>query len=164
MHVVIEFIYPLLYRVILPAYSMCWPVPGCNVSCCRLFRRGVRFARLFSCTQLCRWSWWTHFLFQAFRCYLIQMALSHIYCNKFSLETIDVISVWLLLCYKSIQVLCVSALPIQGWHLCTEIWPFEVGSLQDGIRAHAGCRTQPLRWAIGHSSLLISDSSPFSTL
>ena len=83
------------------------------------------------------------------------MPLSHIYCNKFSLETFDVISVWFLLCYKSIQVLCVSALPIQGWHLYTEIWPSEVGLLQDGIRAHAECRTRPLRWAICHSSLLI---------
>ena len=31
------------------------------------------------------------------------MALSHIYCNKFSFETFDVISVWLLLCYKSFK-------------------------------------------------------------
>ena len=89
------------------------------------------------------------------------MALSCIYCKKFSFETFDVISVWLLLCYKSIRVLCVSALPIQGWHWSTETWPSEVGSLQDGIRAHAECRTRPLRKAIGHSSLPISDSSPF---
>ena len=31
------------------------------------------------------------------------MALSHIYCKKFSFETFDVISVWLLLCYKSFK-------------------------------------------------------------
>ena len=31
------------------------------------------------------------------------MALSHIYCIKFSFETFDVISVWLLLCYKSFE-------------------------------------------------------------
>ena len=37
------------------------------------------------------------------------MALSHIYCNKFSLETFEVISVWLLLCYKSFEYcVCVS--------------------------------------------------------
>ena len=90
------------------------------------------------------------------------MALSHIYCNKFYFETFVVISVWLLLCHKSFEVLCVSALPIQGWHWRTETWLSEVASLQDGIRALAECRTQPLRWAIDHSSLLISDSSPYS--
>ena len=42
-------------------------------------------------------------IFQAFRCYHYQMALSHIYCNKFSFETFDVISVLLLLCYKSFK-------------------------------------------------------------
>ena len=39
--------------------------------------------------------------------------------------------------------MCVS-IPIQGWHLSTETWPSEVGSLQDGIRAHVDCRTWPL--------------------
>ena len=42
-------------------------------------------------------------IFQAFRCYRYQMALSHIYCNKFSFETFDVISGRLLLCYKSFK-------------------------------------------------------------
>ena len=55
------------------------------------------------------------------------MALSHIY---FSFVTLDVISVWLLLCYKSFKYCVVSALLIQGWHLSTEIGPFEVWSLQ----------------------------------
>ena len=32
-------------------------------------------------------------IFQAFRCYRYWMALGHIYCNKFSYETLDVISV-----------------------------------------------------------------------
>ena len=36
------------------------------------------------------------------------MALSHIYCNKFSFETFDVISVRLLLCYKSSSIVRVS--------------------------------------------------------
>ena len=53
-------------------------------------------------------------IFQAFRCYHYQMALSHIYCNKFSFETLDVISVRLLLCYKSFKYCVVSALLIQG--------------------------------------------------
>ena len=47
------------------------------------------------------------------------------------------------LCYKSSSTVCVS-IPIQGWHLCTETWPSEVGSLQDGIRAHVDCRMWPL--------------------
>ena len=45
--------------------------------------------------------------------------------------------------YKSLCTLCVS-IPIQGWHLSTETWLSEVGSLQDGIRAHVDCRTWPL--------------------
>ena len=61
------------------------------------------------------------------------MALSHIYCNKFSFETFDVISVWLLLCYKSFKYCVVSALLIQGWHRSTEIGPFEVWSLHASI-------------------------------
>ena len=39
--------------------------------------------------------------------------------------------------------MCVS-IPIQGWHLSTEICPSKVGSLQDGSRAHVDCRTWPL--------------------
>ena len=61
------------------------------------------------------------------------MALSHIYCNKFSFETFDVISVWLLLCYKSSEYSVVSALLIQGWHRSTEIRLFEVWSLHFNI-------------------------------
>ena len=60
-------------------------------------------------------------------------SLKPYYCNKFYFETFDVLSVWLQLCYKSFEVLCVSALPIQGWHLCTEIWPFGVRSLHNGV-------------------------------
>ena len=37
------------------------------------------------------------------------------------METLDVISVWLLLCYKSSEYCVVSALLIQGWHRSTEI-------------------------------------------
>ena len=38
----------------------------------------------------------------------------YIYFNKLSFETFDVISVWLLLCYKSSKYCVVSALLIQG--------------------------------------------------
>ena len=79
------------------------PFSGCNVSCCRLFRRRVRFARPLSCTQPCRWSWWAHFIFQAFHYYRFYMSLSHIIVISSLLRLFDVISVWLLLCYKSFE-------------------------------------------------------------
>ena len=44
---------------------------------------------------------------------------------------------------QSFSTMCV-CIPIQGWHLSTETWPSEVGSLQDGIRAHVDYRTWPL--------------------
>ena len=94
MHVVIAFTCLLFYCVTLLAYSMCWPVSGCNISCCRLFRRRVRCARTLSCTQLCRWSWWTHSpLMLPQLSYLV--GLKPYYSNKLSFETFDVISVWL---------------------------------------------------------------------
>ena len=71
MHVVIAFILFINLCVTLPAYFMCWPISGCNISCCRLFRRWVRCLRSWSFTQWCRWSWWTRFIFQAFRFYRI---------------------------------------------------------------------------------------------
>ena len=137
----------------------CADLHGCNISCCRVFRRRVRCVRSLSCTQLCRWSWWTH-LSSKLPLLSYLDGLKPYYCNKFSFKTFDLISVWLNSVINP-QVLCVSALPIQGWHLATEIWPSEVGSLQDGIRTHTDYRMRPLRKAIGHSSLLISDSSPF---
>ena len=88
------------------------------------------------------------------------MAFSHIVVISTLFETLDVISVWLDSVINP-RVLCVSAIPIQGWHLSTETWPSEVGSLQDGIRAHTDCRTRPLAKGKGYSSLLISNSSPF---
>ena len=144
MHIVIAATCSLLYSVILPAYSMCSPVSGCNVLCCRLFRQRVRCARSLLRTQLCRWSWWTHLSSKLLLLSYLD-GLKPYYCIKFSFETFDVISVWLHSVINPSSTVCVSALPIQGWHLCTEIWQFEVGLLQDGIRAHTDYRTRPLR-------------------
>ena len=118
------------------------PFLGCNVSCCRVFRWRVRCTRSSSCTPFCPGAGWTHLpLKLPLLSYLD--GLQPYYCNKFSFETFDVISVWLNSVINP-RVLCASALPIQGWHLCIEIWPSKVGSLQDGIRAHADYRTRPL--------------------
>ena len=78
------------------------PFLGYNVLCCRLFRRRVRCARSLSCTQLCRWSWWTH-LPSMLPLLSYLDGLKPYYCNKFSSETSNVISVWLKLCYKSFK-------------------------------------------------------------
>ena len=118
MHVVIAVICSLLYSVILPAYSMCWPVSGCNVLCCRLFRRRVRCARSLSCTQLCRWSWWTHLPSKLPMLSYLD-GLQPYYCNNYPFVTLVVISVWLNSAINP-PVLCVSAILIQGWHLSTE--------------------------------------------
>ena len=107
MHVVIAFICSLLYCVILPAYSMCWPVSGCNISCCRLFRRRVRCARSLSCTQLCRWSWWTHLPSKLPQLSYLD-GLQPYYCNKYSLWDIRCIKCVIELCYKSSSTVCVS--------------------------------------------------------
>ena len=100
---------------------------GCNVLCCRVFKRRVKYARSLLRTQLCRWSWWTHLSLKIPMLSYLD-GLKPYYCNKFSLETFDVISVWLNSVINP-KVLCVSALPIQGWHWSTETWPSEVGLL-----------------------------------
>ena len=105
------------------------PFLGCNVSCYRLFRRRVRCLRSWSYTQWCRWSWWTH-LSSKPSAVIVLDGLKPYLSYLFLFWDIVVISAWLLLCYKSIRVLCVSALPIQGWHWCTEITLFKVWSLQ----------------------------------
>ena len=148
LHVDIVLALPLLYSVTMPSYSMCWPVSGCNVLCCRLLRRWIRCERSLFCTQLCHWSWWNHLPLklpqlssldglQPWFIYVI-MLFMRTRCNRCVLNSVIIP-----------RVLCVSALPIQGWHWCTETWSFEVWSLQDGIRAHADCRTWPLEWATG---------------
>ena len=138
------------------------PFSGCNVSCCRLFIRRVRSLRSWSFTQWCRWSWWTHFIFQAFCCYRIRWPYVIDFCNKFSFETFDVISVWLPLCYKSFKYCVCQHYRSRDDTEHRDFGPFGSWSLQDGIRAHADCRTRPLRQTLDHSSLLISDFSPFS--
>ena len=51
----------LLYCVILPAYSMCWPIFGLQRIMLQTFQTMSKDAiRSLSCTQLCWWSWWTH--------------------------------------------------------------------------------------------------------
>ena len=120
------------------------PFSGCNVLCCRLFRRGVRFVRSLSCNSAMPLELMDSLYLPSLPLLSYYMALSHIYCNKFSFETFDVISVWLLLCYKSFKYCVVSALLIQGWHRSIEIRLFEIWSLRDGIRAHADYRTRPL--------------------
>ena len=76
------------------------PFLGCNVSCCRLFRRRVRCLRSWSYTQWCRWSWWTH-LSSKSSAVIVLDGLKPCLSYLISLEIFDVISVWLLLCYKS---------------------------------------------------------------
>ena len=100
LHVDIVFALSLLYSVTMPAYSMCWPVSGCNIFCCRLFRRRVRCRRSWSYTQWCRWNWWTH-LSSKPSAVIVVDGLKPYLSYLFSFEIFDVISVWLLLCYKS---------------------------------------------------------------
>ena len=122
---------------------MCWPVSGCNVLCCRLFRWRVRCARSLSCTQLCCWSWWTHWplklpllsFLDGLKLYLFVLS---------SLELFDVISVWLLLCYKSFE-----------YCACRHYWSRDDTDAQRLDRLRSGrykmvsehdhsCRTRPL--------------------
>ena len=70
---------------------------GCNVLCCRVFRRRVRCARSLSCTQLCRWSWWTH-LPSKLPLLSYLDGLQPYYCNECVIT----------LCYKSSSIVCVS--------------------------------------------------------
>ena len=76
------------------------PFPGCNVSCCRLFRRRVRCLRSWSYSQWCRWSWWTHYSSKSSTVIVLD-GLKPYLSYLFSFEILVVISVWLLLCYKS---------------------------------------------------------------
>ena len=103
MHVVIAFILFITLSVSLPAYSMCWPILGCNISCCRLFRRQVRCHRSLSFTHLCRWSLMDSLYLPSLPLLSFLDGLKPYYCIKISFETFDVLSVWLLLCYKSFK-------------------------------------------------------------
>ena len=106
------------YLVLSCQHIPCADQHGCNVSCCRFFRQRVRSDRSLSCTQFCRGVGWT-LLPSKLPLLSYLDGLQPYYCNKLSSETFDVISVWLNSFIKP-RVLCVSAIPIQGWHLSTE--------------------------------------------
>ena len=91
----------------MPAYFMCWPISGCNVLGCRLLRQRIRCDRSLFCTQLCRWSWWTHLPSMLPQLFYLG-GLKPYYCNKFSFETFDVISVWLHSVINPSSTVCVS--------------------------------------------------------
>ena len=64
---------------------------------------------------------------------LVLMAIHNlVITSAISIEVIvfTLLYTWIFLCYKSLSTVCVS-IPIQGWHLSTETWPSEVGSLHD---------------------------------
>ena len=61
------------------------------------------------------------------------------------------------LCYKSSSTVCVSIL-IQGWHLSTETWPSEVGSLQASCHVYVLC---VYRVVCFFPDVLLPDSSCF---
>ena len=128
MHVVIAFILFITLCVKLPAYSMCWPISGCNISCCRLFRRRVRCHRSLSFTQLCPLELMDSLYLPSLPLSSFLDGLKPYYCNKFSFETFDIISVWLKLCYKSSSTMRVS-ITDPGMTLCIETRLFEVWSL-----------------------------------
>ena len=69
------------------------PFSGCNVLCCRLFRRGVRFVRSLPCSSTMLLESMDSLYLPSLPLLSYYMALSHIYCNKFSFETFDEISV-----------------------------------------------------------------------
>ena len=131
----------------------CAELHGCNVSCCRIFRRRVRCDRSLSCTQYCRGVGWTHLSSK-----LLQLSylddLQPYYCNKYSFRDTRCNKCVSELCYKSLSNVCVSNTDPGMTLKHRDYGPF-------GIRAHADCRTRPLGKAIGYYSLLISNSSPF---
>ena len=73
----------------------------------QIFRTKGKCSRSLSCTQLCHWSWWTHLASMLPQLsYLV--GLKPYYCNKFSFETFDVISVWLHSAINPSSTVCVS--------------------------------------------------------
>ena len=108
MQVVIAFIMFITLCVTLPAYSMCWPVSGCNISCCRLFRWWVRCHRSFVVHSAMPLELMDSLYLPRIPMLSYLDGLKPYYCNKFSFETFNVISVWLQLCYKSLSTVRVS--------------------------------------------------------
>ena len=112
MHVVIAFILFITLCVTLRAYFMCWPVSGCNISCCRLFRRRARCHWSLSFTQLCRWSLMESLYLLSLPMLSFIDGLKPYYCNKFCFETFDVISVCLYSVIKPSSTMCVSIIDL----------------------------------------------------
>ena len=144
MHVDIVLALSLLYSVTMPAYSMCWPVSGCNVLCCRLLKWWIRCDRSLFCTQLCHWSWWTH----------LPSKLPHL----FSLDGLQPWFIYAIIlfmrtrCNKCVIALCYKSFK---YCVCQHYWSrddtgaqrsdcLRSGRYRDGIRAHTDCRTRPL--------------------
>ena len=81
---------------------------------------------------------------RSFRSYFILDGLWPYYCNKYSFEDLDVIKCVIELSYNSSSTVFVSITDPGMTLKHRDFNPFWVGSLQDGIRAHADCRTRPL--------------------
>ena len=137
------------------------PFSGCNISCCRLFRRRVRCLRSWSYTQWCRWSWWTH-LSSKSSAVIVLDGLKPCLAYLISSEIFDVISVWLLLCYKSSICTVRVSITDPGMTLVhSSTGHLRSGRYKVGIRAHADCRTRPL--SLSPRKLLSSHFWPLST-
>ena len=120
------------------------PFSGCNVSCCRLFRRRVRCLR--SCLILsdaAGGDGLTYLPSLPLLSFLdgLKPYLSYL----ISLEIFDVISVSLLLCYKSSICTVRVSITDPGMTLVhSSTCHLRSGRYKVGIRAHADCRTRPL--------------------
>lgn len=137
------------------------PFSGCNVSCCRLFRRRVRCLSSWSYTQWCRWSDGLTYLPSLPLLSLLD-GLKPCLSYLFSLEIFDVISVWLQLCYKSSICTVRVSITDPGMTLVhSNTDHLRSGRYKVGIRAHADCRTRPL--SLSPRKLLSSHFWPLST-
>ena len=85
----------------------CDDLHGCNVSCCRVFRRRVRCDRSLSCTQFCRGLGWTHLSWKLPQLSYLD-GLQPYYCNKYSFSDTRCNKCVIELCYKSQSTVCVS--------------------------------------------------------
>ena len=144
MHVVWSYSSITLYVLYCQHIPCADPFSGCNVLCCRLFRRGVRFVRLLPCSSAMPLELMDSLYLPSLPLLSFLDGLKPYYCNNFSFEKFDVISVWLLLCYKSSSTVRVSITDpgMTLMHRDLTVWG---RSLQDGIRARAECWTRPLR-------------------
>ena len=95
-----------------PIVLSCQHIPrpdlhGCNVSCCRIFRRRVRCARSLSCTQFCRGVGWTHLSLKLPQLSYLD-GLQPYYCNKYYFWDTRCNKCVIELCNKSSSTVCVS--------------------------------------------------------